>query len=186
LLALQSAVKSLIQLVGENPNRPGLIKTPDRVAKSLGFLTSGYAQDIRKVLNGAVYSIEYDEMVIVKDIDFFSMCEHHLLPFFGKCHIAYLPNKKIVGLSKLPRIVDIFSRRLQVQEKLTMDIAHTLEEAISPKGVAVVMDAQHLCMMMRGVEKQNAVAVTSCMLGMFRSDSRSRSEFLSLIKQKPI
>jgi GTP cyclohydrolase I len=179
---LTSLVKNLLVGVGEKPTRNGLLKTPERVAKALQFMTQGYHQDIDRLLNGALFPIEYDEMVIVKDIDFFSLCEHHLLPFFGKCHIGYLPNKKVVGLSKLPRVVDAFSRRLQVQERLTMQIAETLQRKLNAHGVGVVMEAQHLCMMMRGVEKQNTVAVTSSMLGAFRSQQQTREEFLKLIR----
>ncbi len=173
----------LIQL-GENPEREGLVKTPERVEASLKFLTRGYRQDIEKVLNGAVFEENYDEMVVVKDIDFFSLCEHHLLPFYGKAHVAYLPDGKIMGLSKIPRLIDIFSRRLQVQERLTSQIADCFMEHLKPKGVAVVMEAIHLCMAMRGVEKKDSSAVTSAMLGQFRNDPRSRSEFLSLIGRK--
>ncbi|MEK6684158.1 MAG: GTP cyclohydrolase I FolE [Nitrospirota bacterium] len=182
---LQEIIERLLRLVGENPSRGGLIRTPERVAKMFNFLTKGYTQDIDEVLNGALFPIKYDEMVIVKNIDFFSLCEHHLVPFFGKCHIAYLPDKKVIGLSKLPRIVEVFSRRLQVQERLTQQIAETLQEKIKPRGVAVVMEAQHLCMMMRGVEKQNATAITSAMLGGFRTRRETRQEFLELIKRGP-
>jgi GTP cyclohydrolase I len=180
---LQEAIEQVLVLVGEDPTRDGLIKTPERVAKMFRFLTKGYTQDIDEVLNGALFPIKYDEMVIVKDIDFFSLCEHHLVPFFGKCHIAYLPDKKVIGLSKLPRIVEVFSRRLQVQERLTQQIAEIIQEKIRPQGVAVVMEAQHLCMMMRGVEKQNATAITSAMLGGFRTRRETREEFLELIKR---
>jgi len=166
---------------GRTPSE-GLKRTPLRVEKALAYLTRGYKQDAESVLNGAVFASDYDEMVIVKEIDFFSLCEHHLLPFFGKCHIAYLPDKRIVGLSKLPRLVDVFSRRLQVQEKLTMEIARAIEDKLKPKGVGVVMEAAHLCVMMRGVEKQNAQMVTSSMRGRFRSDVKTREEFLELIK----
>lgn len=183
---LQEAIEQLLVLLGEDPSRDGLIKTPERVAKMFEFLTKGYSRDIDEVLNGALFPIKYDEMVIVKDIDFFSLCEHHLVPFFGKCHIAYLPDKQVIGLSKLPRIVEVFSRRLQVQERLTQQIAETLQEKIKPQGVAVVMEAQHLCMMMRGVEKQNATAITSAMLGGFRTRRETRQEFLELIKRKPV
>ena len=180
---LQEAIEQILVQVGEDPTREGLIKTPERVAKMFHFLTKGYTQDIDEVLNGALFPIKYDEMVIVKDIDFFSLCEHHLVPFFGKCHIAYLPDKKVIGLSKLPRIVEVFSRRLQVQERLTQQIAEIIQEKIRPQGVAVVMEAQHLCMMMRGVEKQNATAITSAMLGGFRTRRETREEFLELIKR---
>ena len=180
---LQELVREILVRLGEDPEREGLKRTPLRVEKALAFLTRGYKQDAESVLNGAVFTSDYDEMVIVKEIDFFSLCEHHLLPFFGKCHIAYLPDKRIVGLSKLPRLVDVFSRRLQVQEKLTTEIARAIEEKLKPKGVGVVMEATHLCVMMRGVEKQNAQMVTSSMRGRFRSDARSREEFLTLIRR---
>ncbi|MBI4565077.1 MAG: GTP cyclohydrolase I FolE [Planctomycetes bacterium] len=182
--SLQTLVRDLIQMLGEDPNREGLRQTPARVEKALRYLTRGYGQSPAQVLNGATFTTDYDEMVIVKDIDFFSLCEHHLLPFYGKCHIAYLPNRKIIGLSKLPRLVDLFSRRLQVQERLTMEIARVIEDKLKPKGVGVVMEAAHLCVMMRGVEKQNAHMVTSSMLGRFRSDNKTREEFLELIKRK--
>lgn len=172
----------LVEL-GEDPERDGLLDTPKRVDKSLRFLTSGYAEDIDKVINDALFDVDYSEMVIVKDIDFYSLCEHHMLPFFGKCHVAYVPRTKVIGLSKIPRIVDVFSRRLQVQERLTNQIAECIREKIDPLGVAVVMQGTHLCMAMRGVEKQNSVALTSAMLGLFRQDARTRSEFLSLIRQ---
>ncbi len=178
---LSSLVSQLLIDLGEDPDRNGLLKTPERVAKALRFMTRGYEQDIDQLLNGALFPIEYDEMVIVKDIDFFSMCEHHLLPFFGKCHVGYLPNKKVVGLSKIPRVVDAFSRRLQVQERLTTQIAETLKKKLNAHGVAVVMEARHLCMMMRGVEKQNTIAVSSSMLGVFRTQQQTREEFLKLI-----
>jgi GTP cyclohydrolase I len=179
---LQELVREILVRLGEDPEREGLRRTPSRVEKALTYLTRGYKQDAESVLNGAVFTSDYDEMVIVKEIDFFSLCEHHLLPFYGKCHIAYLPDKRIVGLSKLPRLVDVFSRRLQVQEKLTMEIARAIEEKLKPKGVGVVMEAAHLCVMMRGVEKQNAQMVTSSMRGRFRSDVKTREEFLELIK----
>jgi len=178
---LQAMVERMLEVLGEDPKRNGLLKTPERVAKALKFMTAGYTQDIDTLLNGAMFPIEYDEMVIVKDIDFFSMCEHHLLPFFGKCHVGYLPNKNVVGLSKIPRLVDTFSRRLQVQERLTVQIAETLKQKLNANGVAVVMEARHLCMMMRGVEKQNTLAVTSSMLGVFRNQLQTREEFLKLI-----
>lgn len=180
---LQELVREILVRLGEDPTREGLKKTPLRVEKALAYLTRGYQQDAESVLNGAVFTSDYDEMVIVKEIDFFSLCEHHLLPFYGKCHIAYLPDKRIVGLSKLPRLVDVFSRRLQVQEKLTMEIARAIEDKLKPKGVGVVMEAAHLCVMMRGVEKQNSQMVTSSMRGRFRSDARSREEFLTLIRR---
>ena len=176
-------IRRLLTNLGEDPSREGLLKTPERVERSLKFLTSGYQKDVDKVLNGALFTVDYTEMVIVKDIDFYSLCEHHLLPFFGKCHVAYLPTNQVIGLSKIPRIVEIFSRRLQVQERLTNEIAETIKEKINPLGVAVVLEGTHLCMSMRGVEKQNSTAVTSAMLGVFREDARTRSEFLSLIRQ---
>jgi GTP cyclohydrolase I len=175
-------VEQLLGELGENIEREGLAKTPERVEKALRYLTSGYAKDVRDVLNDALFVEEYDEMVVVKDIDFASLCEHHLLPFIGKCHVAYMPHRKIVGLSKIPRLVEMFSRRLQVQERLTTQIATTLEEALQPRGVAVVMEAIHLCMLMRGVEKQNSKAVTSAMLGAFRERPETRAEFMELIK----
>ena len=179
-------VSKLLRALGESPSRNGLLKTPERVAKALLFMTRGYHEDIERLLNGALFPIEYDEMVIVKDIDFFSMCEHHMLPFFGKCHVGYLPNKKVVGLSKIPRVVDAFARRLQVQERLTTQIAETLKRKLDAHGVAVVMEARHLCMMMRGVEKQNTLAVTSSMLGAFRTQEQTRNEFLKLIRRSAV
>jgi GTP cyclohydrolase I len=179
---MQDLVRKLLAELGEDPSREGLIDTPKRVEKALKFLTSGYSANIDQVLNNALFTVDYSEMVIVKDIDFYSLCEHHLLPFFGKCHIAYLPSDRVIGLSKIPRLVDVFSRRLQVQERLTSQIAETIREKIAPLGVAVVIEATHLCMSMRGVEKQNSFAVTSSMLGSFRSDARTRMEFLELIK----
>ncbi len=180
---LQSLVERMLVVLGEEPERRGLLKTPERIEKMLRFMTQGYNVDIDHLLNGALFPIDYDEMVIVKDIDFFSLCEHHLLPFFGKCHVGYLPNKRVVGLSKIPRVVDAFSRRLQVQERLTVQIAETLHSKLNAHGVGVVMEARHLCMMMRGVEKQNTVAVTSEMLGVFRSQQQTRDEFLKLIRR---
>ncbi len=182
---MQALIRQLLAELGEDPTREGLVNTPKRVEKALQFLTSGYKANIEEVLNGALFTVDYNEMVIVKDIDFYSLCEHHLLPFFGKCHVAYIPTNKVIGLSKIPRLVDVFSRRLQVQERLTNQIANTICETIEPMGVAVVMEATHLCMSMRGVEKQNSLAVTSAMLGTFRSDPRTRSEFLELIKLRP-
>jgi GTP cyclohydrolase I len=179
---MQALIRQLLAELGEDPNREGLVDTPKRVEKALKFLTSGYQADIHEVLNGALFTVDYNEMVIVKDVDFYSLCEHHLLPFFGKCHVAYIPTTKVIGLSKIPRLVDVFSRRLQVQERLTNQIANTIRDTIQPMGVAVVMEATHLCMSMRGVEKQNSFAVTSAMLGTFHSDPRTRSEFLELIK----
>lgn len=179
---MQDVVRDLLTALGENPDREGLLDTPKRVEKALKFLTSGYDADIDQVLNNALFTVDYSEMVIVKDIDFYSLCEHHLLPFFGKCHVAYLPSNKVIGLSKIPRIVDVFARRLQVQERMTSQIAETIREKIAPLGVAVVVEGTHLCMSMRGVEKQNSFAVTSSMLGTFREDARTRMEFLELIK----
>jgi len=181
---IEPTVRTLLKQLGENPDRNGLQETPRRVAKALTYLTQGYHQDIDTLLNEALFPIQYDEMVIVKDIDFYSLCEHHLLPFFGKCHVGYIPRKHVVGLSKVPRIVDMFSRRLQVQERLTVQIAHTIQEKLNPHGVGVVMEARHLCMSMRGVEKQNTVAVTSEMLGVFRKQQQTRDEFLKLIRQR--
>src|ERR1051326_2524469 len=179
---MQDLIRQLLADLGEDPTREGLLDTPERVEKAYRFLTSGYDADIDTILNGALFSVDYSEMVIVKDVDFYSLCEHHLLPFFGKCHVAYIPTTKVIGLSKIPRIVDMFSRRLQVQERLTNQVADIVLDTIKPMGVAVVMEATHLCMSMRGAEKQNSFAVTSAMLGTFRSDPRTRSEFLELIK----
>src|SRR4051812_15322776 len=180
---MQEIIRQLLVALGEDPSREGLLDTPKRVEKALAFLTSGYAADVDTTLNNALFSVDYNEMVIVRDIDFYSLCEHHLLPFFGKCHVAYIPQGRVLGLSKIPRLVDIFARRLQIQERLTSQIADTLLAKVQPMGVAVVMEASHLCMSMRGVEKQNSVAVTSAMLGVFREDARTRSEFLELIKK---
>jgi len=179
---MQDIIRRLLAELGEDPSREGLRDTPKRVEKSLQFLTSGYSADVDSVLNNALFTVDYNEMVIVKDIDFYSLCEHHLLPFFGKCHVAYIPQGHVIGLSKIPRLVDIFARRLQIQERLTSQIADTLLAKVQPMGVAVVMEASHLCMSMRGVEKQNSVAVTSAMLGVFREDARTRAEFLELIR----
>lgn len=182
---LQS-IRTLLAEIGEDPDREGLKNTPHRVGKAMRFFTKGYRQNADKILNGAFYSVPHDEMVVIKDIDFFSLCEHHLLPFFGKCHIAYLPNKKVVGLSKIPRLVEMFSRRLQIQERLTHEIAYCIEEKIAPLGVAVVMEARHMCMIMRGVEKINSIATTSAMLGGFRTHPATRAEFLNLIQSSTI
>ena len=179
---MQDLVRRLLTELGEDPEREGLARTPQRVEKALRFLTSGYSANIDEVLNDALFTVDYNEMVIVKDIDFYSLCEHHLLPFFGKCHIAYIPSTRVIGLSKIPRLVDVFSRRLQIQERLTNQIADTIREKIGPLGVAVVVEATHLCMSMRGVEKQNSFAVTSAMVGAFRANARTRMEFLELIK----
>ena len=179
---MQDLIRQLLSELGENPDREGLIQTPLRVEKALRFLTSGYRANIDEVLNDALFTVDYSEMVIVKDIDFYSLCEHHLLPFFGKCHVAYIPNSRVIGLSKIPRIVDVFARRLQIQERMTNEIAQTILQAIDPRGVAVVCEGTHLCMSMRGVAKQNSFAVTSAMLGVFRDNARTRMEFLELIK----
>src|SRR5215211_8706648 len=179
---MRDLVRRLLAELGEDPDREGLVRTPQRVEKALRFLTSGYSANIDEVVNDALFTVDYSEMVIVKDIDFYSLCEHHLLPFFGKCHIAYIPANRVIGLSKIPRLVDVFSRRLQIQERLTNQIADVLRDKIAPVGVAVVMEATHLCMSMRGVEKQNSFAVTSAMLGIFRDNARTRMEFLELIK----
>lgn len=178
---MQDTVRRLLSELGEDPEREGLRETPRRVAKSLSFLTSGYGANLDDVINNALFTVAYNEMVIVRDVDFYSLCEHHLLPFFGKCHIAYIPDGKVIGLSKLPRLVDVFARRLQVQERMTMQIAETLRDRVAPLGVAVVVEATHLCMAMRGVEKQNSTTTTSAMLGVFHSDARTRHEFLELI-----
>jgi len=178
----QELLRELLLRLGEDPDRDGLARTPERMQKSLEFLTRGYQQDPDKVLQGALFDVSYDEMVIVKDIEMFSLCEHHLLPFFGKVHVAYIPNGKVLGLSKIPRLVDIFARRLQVQERLTVQIAETIQNAVNPQGVGVVIEARHLCVMMRGVEKQHSAAVTSHMLGSFRTLQNTREEFLSLIR----
>ena len=175
-------VREILAGLGEDPGREGLQRTPERVEKALKFLTSGYTENVPKLVNGALFSVDYDEMVIVKDIEFFSMCEHHMLPFYGKAHVAYVPNGKVIGLSKIPRIVDVFARRLQVQERMTQEIAQTLMDILKPKGVAVACEAQHFCMMMRGVEKQHSSTVTSAMLGEFRERKETRDEFLSLIR----
>ena len=177
------AIREILLAIGEDPSRDGLKKTPERVSRSLEYLTRGYKQDADEILNYALYEVPYDEMVIVKNIELFSLCEHHLLPFFGKCHVAYLPDRTVIGLSKMPRLVDMYARRLQVQERLTMEIAETINEKIQPRGVAVVIEAQHLCMIMRGVEKQHSVAVTSSMLGAFKDNQNTRNEFLNLINR---
>jgi len=182
--AVQRVITELLSQMGEDPSREGLLKTPERVAKMYEFLTKGYREDANAVLSKAVFTERYSEMVIVRDIDFFSLCEHHLVPFYGKCHIAYIPNGKIIGLSKLPRVVEVFARRLQVQERLTQQIADTIFSRLKPQGVGVVMEARHLCMMMRGVEQHDSVATTSAMLGTFRDDVKTRTEFLTLIQRK--
>jgi len=178
---VEQPIRELLEALGEDPAREGLRDTPGRVARSLQFLTSGYHQNVEDIVNGALFTVDYNEMVLVRDIDFYSLCEHHLLPFFGTCHLAYIPNGRVIGLSKIPRLVDMFARRLQVQERLTSQIAETLDTTITPLGVAVVMEATHLCMAMRGVEKQNSVTTTSAMRGVFHRDARTRAEFLSLI-----
>jgi GTP cyclohydrolase IA len=182
--AIAAHVREIIRLVGEDTEREGLRKTPERYEKALKFLTSGYHQNVDHVLNGAAFSVTYDEMVVVKDIEFFSLCEHHLLPFFGKAHVAYLPSKKVIGLSKIARLVNMFARRLQIQERMTCQIAEAVKEKIAPQGVGVIIEARHLCMQMRGVEKQHGQAVTSAMLGAFRENKQTRDEFLALIRPK--
>jgi len=177
-------VREIIGMLGEDPGRQGLRRTPERVDQALKFLTSGYRTDIQKVLNGALYEVKYDEMVVVRDIEFFSMCEHHLLPFFGKVHVAYIPRSRVIGLSKIPRIVDVFARRLQIQERLTQEVAQTIEAVIDPIGVGVICEARHFCMMMRGVEKQHSGAMTSAMLGEFRTRKKTRDEFLALVNHR--
>ena len=181
---VEDLVYKMLKEIGENPEREGLIATPRRVARAYEFLTSGYTKDIKSVLNRAVFHVKYDEMVLVKNIDFYSLCEHHMLPFYGKVHVAYIPDGKIIGLSKIPRIVEVFSRRLQVQERMTQQIADTFEEYLQPQGVAVVSEAFHMCMMMRGVEKQNSSATASAMHGVFKEDARTRMEFLNLVSNK--
>jgi GTP cyclohydrolase I len=180
--SIADLVRKMIVQLGEDPNREGLRHTPERFEKAMRFLTKGYAQDQDKILNGAMFSVCYDQMVLVKDIEVYSMCEHHLLPFFGKCHVAYIPDKKVVGLSKIARLVNMYARRLQIQERLTSQIAKAIAEKLSPQGVGVIIEARHLCMVMRGVEKQNSVATTSAMLGAFRENKQTRDEFLSLIR----
>jgi GTP cyclohydrolase I len=177
-------IRELLARLGEDPRRDGLAGTPDRVDKALKFLTSGYGMDVNKIVNGALYEVKYDEMVVVKDIEFFSLCEHHLLPFFGKMHVAYIPQSKVIGLSKIPRIVDVFARRLQIQERLTQEVAHTIQQIIKPVGVGVICEARHFCMMMRGVEKQHSGAMTSAMLGAFRDGKKTRDEFLALVNHR--
>lgn len=180
----QELLREMIVRLGEDPDRDGLLRTPERMQRSLEYLTKGYREDPEKLLKGALFNVDYDEMVIVRDIEMFSLCEHHLLPFFGKVHVAYIPKGKVIGLSKLPRLIDVFARRLQVQERLTTQIAETIQKAIEPQGVGVVIEARHLCMMMRGVEKQHSSAVTSSMLGVFREEKETRDEFLALIRGK--
>src|SRR5436305_11506937 len=182
---LAELTREMLLRLGEDPQREGLLRTPERMAQALEFLTKGYQEDPQQILQGALFTEEYDEMVIVKDVEMFSLCEHHLLPFFGKVHVAYIPNGKVIGLSKIPRLIDLFSRRLQIQERLTTQIAETIQRTIEPQGVGVVIEARHMCMMMRGVEKQHSAAVTSSMLGCFREEQETRTEFLSLIRQRP-
>jgi GTP cyclohydrolase IA len=184
-VSYEDLVREMLVRLGEDPNREGLTATPKRVRKAMQYLTRGYHEDPEALLKGALFTVNYDEMVIVKDIEMFSLCEHHMLPFFGKVHVAYIPNGRVVGLSKIPRLIEIFSRRLQIQERLTTQIAETIQRAIEPQGVGVVIEARHLCMMMRGVEKQHSAAVTSSMLGVFRDEEETRTEFLSLIRQRP-
>lgn len=181
---MQDLITRLLAAIGEDPSREGLLKTPERVARSLEYLTSGYRTNVTDVINGALFTVDYNEMVIVRDIDFYSLCEHHMLPFFGKAHVAYIPNGRVIGLSKVPRLVDMFARRLQLQERMTSQIAETIRETIQPLGVAVVCEGTHLCMAMRGVEKQQSTTVTSAMLGVFRDDPRTRAEFLQLVKAR--
>jgi GTP cyclohydrolase IA len=181
---MEALIRQLLVSLGEDADREGLVKTPHRVAKAMTFLTSGYAADVDHILNGALFTVDYSEMVIVRDIDYYSLCEHHLLPFFGKCHVAYIPNGRVIGLSKIPRLVNVFARRLQLQERLTAQIANTIQEKIAPLGVAVVCEGTHLCMSMRGVEKQNSTAVTSTMLGSFQTCARTRMEFLALLRRQ--
>jgi GTP cyclohydrolase I len=183
--SFEDLVREMIVRLGEDPQREGLLRTPDRVQKAFQFLTRGYNEDPETMLKKALFTVSYDEMVIVKDVEVFSLCEHHMLPFFGKVHVAYIPNGKVIGLSKIPRLIEIFSRRLQIQERLTTQIAETIQKVIQPQGVGVVIEARHLCMMMRGVEKQHSAAVTSSMLGCFRDEQETRTEFLSLIRQRP-
>src|ERR1700712_4048832 len=182
-VSTQDLYRELLTRIGEDPARDGLVKTPERMEKSLAFLTRGYKMDLTQVLHGALFDVDYDEMVIVKDIEFYSMCEHHMLPFFGKAHVAYVPNGKVIGLSKIPRLVDVFARRLQVQERLTRQIEDAVTDAISPQGVAVILEGQHLCMMMRGVEKQHSLTITSAMLRVFKTQLQTRNEFLSLVRR---
>jgi GTP cyclohydrolase I len=182
--AIAPLITELLARLGEDPKRDGLVRTPMRVDKAMRFLTSGYNANIEQILNGALYDVKYDEMVVVKDIEFFSMCEHHMLPFFGKMHVAYLPQKKVIGLSKIPRIVDMFARRLQIQERLTQEVAETIRDVVQPLGVGVICEARHFCMMMRGVEKQHSGAMTSSMLGAFRDRKETRDEFLALVNHR--
>jgi GTP cyclohydrolase IA len=177
-------IKDILRVLGEDPERDGLLSTPERSEKALRYLTSGYSANVKQIVNGALFDVKYDEVVIVRDIEFFSLCEHHLLPFFGKMHVAYLPDQKVIGLSKIPRLVDVFARRLQIQERLTQQVAETIQELVNPVGVGVICEARHFCMMMRGVEKQHSGAITSAMLGAFRDNKETRNEFLSLVGQR--
>jgi len=181
---IEGYVHGMLEALGEDPDRDGLIKTPNRVAQAMRFFTSGYHQDPRKILNDALFDVDYDEMVLIRDIDFYSLCEHHMVPFFGRAHVAYIPKGKVVGLSKIPRLVEMYARRLQVQERLSTEVAQILEDVLQPRGVGVVVEAKHLCMMMRGVEKQNSFAITSSMRGAFGDDSKTRSEFMELIRHQ--
>ncbi len=182
--SIASRIEEIIETLGEDPQRDGLLRTPERVEKALRFLTGGYSADIDEIVNGALFDVKYDEVVIVRDIEFFSMCEHHMLPFFGKMHVAYLPDEKVIGLSKIPRIVDVFARRLQIQERLTQQVAETIQQLLHPRGVGVICEARHFCMMMRGVEKQHSGAITSAMIGAFRDNKETRHELLSLVGQR--
>jgi GTP cyclohydrolase I len=183
MLSTQDIYRELLLRMGEDPTRDGLAETPERVEKAMAFLTQGYNMDVATVLNGALFEVDYDEMVMVKDVEFYSMCEHHMLPFFGKVHVAYVPNGRVIGLSKIPRLVEMFSRRLQVQERMTTQIADAIARAIAPQGVGVIVEAQHMCMMMRGVEKQHSATVTSAMRGVFKTQTQTRNEFLSLVRR---
>ena len=184
LSSIAPNIRDILAALGEDPERQGLLRTPERSEKAFRYLTSGYGADVRQIVNGALFDVKYDEVVIVRDIEFFSLCEHHLLPFFGKMHVAYLPDQKVIGLSKIPRIVDVFARRLQIQERLTQQVAETIQDLVSPLGVAVICEARHFCMMMRGVEKQHSGAITSAMLGAFRENKETRNELLSLVGQR--
>jgi GTP cyclohydrolase I len=183
-VSIANHMREVLAALGEDPSRVGLAETPERTEKALQFLTGGYQKDVRQIVNGALYPVKYDEMVIVRDIEFFSLCEHHMLPFFGRMHVAYLPHDKVIGLSKIPRIVDVFARRLQIQERLTQQVAETIQELVQPRGVGVICEARHFCMMMRGVEKQHSGAITSAMLGAFRTHQETRNELLSLVGQR--
>jgi len=183
---METLIRELLVKIGENPDREGLVQTPRRVAQMYEYLTQGNKEDVKALLEGAVFKDDYDEMVLIKNIDMFSLCEHHLLPFYGVCHVGYIPDGRIVGLSKIPRVVDLLARRLQIQERLTVEIAHTIQDVLKPRGVGVIVSARHLCMMMRGVKKQNTVITTSHMLGLFRSDPRTRAEFVSLVTQAQV